>query len=198
MVSEASLLYQKSCCCMLRLGCRNLFSPNVASRDFRPYTYTNCSSRATRYAMSYQSAAQDKSRSPMPPSSTMPQITGNKEAMAKRKVAVFVAYVGSSFRGKLITEASAPPNAVMWSDSITDSASPQGLRIPAHLAARLTMLLFKAFRYSVISLAAPLRMFYSRLYIMRVPSYLQTTGTCTKLAGRAAAGQIKECMRLPM
>ena len=67
----------------------------------------------------------------------------------------------------------------------------RGLQIPA-------MLLFKAFRYSVISLVARLKMFYSRLYMMRVLFYLQTTGTCTKLAGRVAAGQIKECTRLPM
>ena len=72
----------------------------------------------------------------------------------------------------------------------------RGLQIPAD--AWLTLLLFKAFRYSVISLVARLKMFYSRLYMMRVLFYLQITGTCTKLAGRVAAGQIKECTRLPM
>ena len=82
-------------------------------------------------------------------------------------------------------------------ESITYLA-PRGLHIPADLAAWLTMLLFKAFRYSEISLVAQSKMFYSRLFMMRVLSYPRTTGTCTKLAGHAAAGQIKECTRLPM
>ena len=197
MVSETSLLCHKSCCCMLRLGCRSLCSPRVAAQDTRPYTYTDCSSRAMRYAVTYQPAAKDKTSSPLLPSSALPHIIGNKEAMAKRKVAVFVAYVGSSFRGEIMTEGLAPSNAMMLFDSITDATPPQGLRIPAHIAARLTTLLFKAFRYSAISLVALSRMFYSRLYTMRVLSYLQITGTCTKLAGHVAAGQIKECMRLP-
>ena len=184
---------------MLRLGCRNLFTLRVASRETWPYTHIACCSRATRHAMSSQSAAQDAVCASMPPSSAASQITGSTETMAKRKVAVFVAYVGSSFRGRLVMEGSAHTNALknalICFEGIT-YVPLRGLQIPAD--AWLTMLLFKAFRYSVISLVARLKMFYSRLYMMRVLFYLQTTGTCTKLAGRVAAGQIKECTRLPM
>ena len=56
--------------------------------------------------MSSQSAAQDAVCDSVPLSSAVPHATGSKETLAKRKVAVFVAYVGSSFRGMLVMEGS--------------------------------------------------------------------------------------------
>lgn len=190
----ASLLCQKSCCSVVRLGCMNLLSPRVAARDTRPHTYVGCSSRATRYANTSSQPTAQAVNPALPPSSGMPEMTNSKDATAKRKVAVFVAYVGSSFRGMLILH---------WMHGCEEIASfPKCLlkasRVLLIMLRALPTLLFKAFRYSVISLVAPLRMFCSKLYIMRVPSCLQTMGTCTKLAGHAAAGQTKECTHLQM
>lgn len=190
----ASLLCQKSCCCcVVRLGCMNLLSPRVAARNTRPHTYVDCSSRAARYAVSSQTAAQAVD-SPIPVSSAMPEMTNSKDGMAKRKVAVFVAYVGSSFRGMLILH---------WMHGCDLIASfskclLKACRVLLNMLRRLPTSLFKAFRYSVTSLEAPSRTFYSKLYTMWVLSCPQTMGTCTKLAGLAAAGQTKECMRLQM
>lgn len=104
MVSEALLLSPRSCCRMLHLGCKRL--------SFRPQTYTSlrgtrpgtdcarsAGSNATASSVKLQSATDRSTLSPLLAPSPLLQTHGmEKRVTAKRKVAVFVAYVGSSFR----------------------------------------------------------------------------------------------------